>query len=242
MAAQFSWAAAADVGLGVLGGLASWGTASANRKLAKANADAQNTIRKAQNMERASAVSLAGVMRAQGYRAALTNAGEQTNGMAEALARTQESWTRGNFEQGLRDMEQLGALTARASAAGVGGASVNAVSYSLRLSQARLAERQDERQEETQYELLKQMTGVMPATVSRLDVSPLSPNLDYSQNFTPASSGSGLLPALMEGLLSKGKSLQVALDSIQRDEPAAAPRGDYVPWEDNFPASTIQIN
>lgn len=239
--AQFSWAAAADVGTGIASAISAWGTASANKIVQKANAEAANKVRKAQNEVRASGTSLAAAMRAQSYRAVLTNAGEADEGGAELIARTQEAWTRGQFEQGIKGAEMLGAFTARAAASGTGGASVLAVSNTLRLQQARLAERSEERQDETMYELIKQRSGVMPAAVSRLDFSPLVAGLDQSQNYVPETSGGmSLLASLAEGILSKGKSLQVALDSIPREQPMAGPRqgGDFF----NDPTGSIMID
>lgn len=220
MAAQFSWAAAADVGLGIAGAFGQWGAASAARTVARANADAANVVRGAQNQQRAANTSLAATMRSLQYKAALTNAGEASNAGSELIARTQESFTRGNFEQGLRDMEQLGAYTARAAASGVGGASVRAVSYTVRLQQARLAERTEERQGEQVYELNKARAGIFPAAASRLDISPLTGGMDYSRNVAPGGGGggTGLILALTQGLFSKRESLQVALDSIARGE------------------------
>ena len=226
-AAKFSWAAAADVGLGLAGAVASWGAASAQSIVSKANAKAANKVRTAQNEQRAASLSLAAAVRSMGDDAILTNAGDASDNAAVLIARTQESWTRGNFEQGLRDMEALGALTARASAAGVGGASVQAVSSSLRLAQARRDERRDEQQQEQTYEMLKQRTGIMPAAVSRMDLSPLQANMDYSTNVAGSSSPS-LIGSLMEGLLKKKDSLQVALDSIPKaTTQTTLPTGDF---------------
>lgn len=249
MAAQFSWAAAADVGLGVAGALGSWATASANRRITKANADAANLVRTAQNKQKAANVTLAATARGLATKAALTNAGEAVNSGSELFARTQEAWTRGDFERGLRNMEELGAYAARAAASGMGGASVDAVSRTIQLQHARLEERSDERNAETLYELNKQRTGIMPAAVSRLDVSPLTGNFDYSQNIAPSGSGSGLIPSLIEGLLSKPKSLQVALDSIERrDERAPGlttgdfSRADRELYQRTYADTTINID
>lgn len=227
--AKFSWASAADVGLGIAGAFASWGNASAKATVAQANADASNVIRKAQNVQRASALSLAATVRSLATRNTLTNAGEASNGAAELLARTQQSWTTGRFDQGLRDVENLGAFQARAAAAGIGGASVQAVSYSVRLQQARVQKQMDERQGQLTYEMLKQRAGIMPAAESHLDISPLSPNFDYSTN-TATDRAPNLLAGLVEGLLSKGKSLQTALDSIPKSPSTPTDvyaRGDF---------------
>ncbi len=220
--AQFSWAAGADVLTGIAGAFGNWASASSNRILANARADAENTIRKAQNEQRASALSLAATVRSIADDAVLTNAGDAYGSLTELIGRTQEAAIRGRVEQGIRDSEQLGAAAARAAAAGVGGSSVYMISYSMRLQQARLAERMDEKADETTYELLKQRAGIMPAAVSRVDVSPLNPNLDYSQAYGATGSGQSLTSTLIQGLLSKRESLQVALDSISSDKAADA--------------------
>lgn len=210
---SFSWAAAGDVGLGIGNAISAWSTASANATVASANADAQRVIRDGQNKERAAALSLAATVRSLSFHSALTNAGNADADAADLIARTQQAWTSNKFEMGLRHLEQLGAYTARAAAAGVGGASVQQTSYSVRLQQDRVAKQMDQRENSLSYELIKQRSGIMPATVSRLDVSPLSPNIDYTPSYA-GSSTPNLGLSLIQGLLSKKDSLQVALDSI----------------------------
>lgn len=230
MAAQFSWAAASDVGMGIAGAISAWGTASANKIITSANIDAQNTVRKAQNEQRAGNLSLAATMRGISYRATLTNAGDEYGNATEMLARSQQAWTSNSLEQNLHNAQQFGAVAARSAAAGVGGASVRATSYSMQLQQDRMDQLQTERQGQQTYEMVKQRAGIMPAAGSRLDVSPLNPNLDYSQSFAPIGNSSNLLGALATGILSKSKSLQVALDSIPTSttpDPAQLTTGDF---------------
>lgn len=242
--AQFSWAAAADVASGIGGAISAWGTASANSIVSRANAEAQNRIRAAQNLQRASGLSLAATMRGITDHRIMSAAGDATNSASEVIARTHEAWTRGNIEQGLRDMETFGAVTARAAAAGVGGASVNAVSYSLRLQQARLAERQGEKQDELNYEMLKQRSGIMTAASQRMDLSPLAASMDYSLNSTPSGEGGNLMGALLQGLLSKKDSLQVALDSIPREQSSSPypTTGDFTRMDRGAGYDPIVIN
>lgn len=228
MAATFSWASAADVASGVGSAISAWGVASANKITAEANAAAAERIRAAQNEQRASAVTLAGVMRSISYRSTLANAGVQANAATELMARTNESFTSSNFEQALKNTEQMGAFAARAAAAGVGGASVRAVSQTVQLQQDRLAQSTEDRQDQTMYELAKARTGIMPAAASRLDISPLSPNLDYTPSYDASDGNSANLFAyLTQGLFSKGNSLQVALDSIQYADDTQLPTGDF---------------
>lgn len=250
--AGFSWAAAADVAGGIGSAISAWGTASANRIVRKANAEAEEVVRGAQNTQRAANLSLAATMRTQAYRATLTNAGEAFNGAGEMIARTQEAFTRHNFEQGLKGLEQTGGFAARAAAAGVGGASIRAVSYSVSLQQQRFMERELERQDETMYEMVKQRTGIMPAAISRLDVSPLTANLDHTPTFQPTGSDAGdLLGALVQGFSGKTKSLQVMLDSIgtgdERPAQQVAPTtGDFSrmdrAWFPEAQVSSIRID
>jgi alkylation response protein AidB-like acyl-CoA dehydrogenase len=246
MAAQFSWAAGADVITGLSGAFSSWASADANAIISKANADAQNTVRKAQNVERASGLSLAATMRSIVNSRILTNAGDTSNNTNEFLARTQQSWLRGNVEQGLRDMETLGAVTARSAAAGVGGSSVAAVASSLQLAQERRDEQQARGQDQTTYEILKAKSGIMPAASSRMDLTPLSANLDYSQNFASANQTPDLMAALTEGLLRKAPSLQVALDSLtqqkQPDNSRYPTTGDFTRMDRGAGYDPLTIN
>lgn len=224
--AQFSWAAGADAGLGLASAFSSWASADASAIVSKANADAANTVRKAQNEQRASGLSLSATLRSIVDKRVLDSAGLSANNATEAAIRTQQSFTRGNVEQGLRDVENLGAVSARASAAGVGGASVEAVSYSVRLQQARLAQRMGERDNQITYEQLKQRSGIMPNAVDKLDLTPLTAGFDYTNSIASNQQGS-LIAALTEGLLRKKDSLQVALNSIPLDTAPLPTTGDF---------------
>lgn len=228
--AGFSWAAAADVGTGIASAISAWGSASASRIVSRANAEADRVVREAQNKQRAAGLSLAATMREQAYRAGLKNAGQQSNDAAVLIARSQEAWTGRRFEMGLQFAEQSGAFAARAAASGVGGASIRAVSFSQELQQSRVLQQAEERQGQSMYELIKQRAGIMPAAVSRLDVSPLTANQDYTPSFAPAGNGgTDLLGFLATALQGKTKSLQVALDSIspERVDTTVLPTGDF---------------
>jgi hypothetical protein len=241
--ATFSWAAAGDVAGGVAGAFSSWASANATSRVNKANADAANMVREGQNKQRAANSSLAATIRSMANNALLTAGGAATNSASESLARTQEAWTRGNFEQGLRGVEELGAWTARAAAAGVGGSSVQQVSYSMTLKQARMSERQQERQDEGTYDAIVARAGIMPAYSSRSDFSPNNVGLDYSRNqAADGAGGTGLLAMLTEGLLRKAPSLQVALDSMNPGPvtPQTTTTGDFARMDRGQGA--IQIN
>jgi hypothetical protein len=217
MAAEFNFSnvsAGMSVGSGVASAISAWGTASSNKIVNRANAQAAETIRKAQNQQRASGLSLAATMRGMTYRAALGNAGQSVNDAGELIARQTEAFIRNDMEVSVKGAEQRGAMAARAAAAGVGGASIRVASYTLDLQQARLTERQQERNSEVMYELVKQRAGIMPAAVSRLDVNPLNPNFDYSVSQEQGGNSANLLMYLAQGVLSQRENLQVGLNAI----------------------------
>lgn len=222
--AKFNWAAAADVGLGLAGGLASMWTSSANNKVAAANADAQNIVRKAQNQERAARTGLAATVRSINNQRTLTAAGDAQRAVTETLLRTADDFTNNRVEAGIRDMEQLGAVYARAASAGVGGGSVQALAYSIALSQARQEERDINQFGQVSYDLLMQRAGMARTAVESLDLSNDSAGLDYSVSTGKVSSG-GDWTSLVTGLAGKASSIQLLLadwDARQKEKASPA--------------------
>lgn len=222
--AKFNWAAAADVGLGLAGGLASMLTSSANNQVSAANAEAQNTVRKAQNQERAARTGLAATVRSINNQRTLTASGDAQRAVTETLLRTTDDFTNNRVESGIRNMEQLGAVYARAAATGVGGGSVQALAYSVALSQARQEERDIGQFGQVSYDLLMQRAGMARTAVESLDLSNDSAGLDFSTNTGKISTG-GDWTSLVTGLTSKTNSIQLLLadwDARQKEKPTQA--------------------
>lgn len=211
---NFSWAAAADSGLGLLKGLSAWSNTRASNSLSSAQADAANLIRESQNKVRNAQSGLAASIRAMNETRALTAAGKQFNAAGENLARQQDSFTRGNFEAGLADAEKMGALQARGAASGTGGTALLAMSYSTSLQQGRMQQMRTEQQGQVTYDQALVMAGIMPAAQNSRQFAAAGGGLDMGRNL-PNRQGNSLVAALAAGLFSKADSLNVMLGSLE---------------------------
>jgi hypothetical protein len=234
--AEFSWAAAGDVGLGLLGGLTKGLSGMAASSAAKANAEAQNLIREGQNEVERSKRSLAATVRGINNDRLLRAAGKQLDVLTANAVRMSESYTKGNFEQSIKDAESMGAASLRAAASGLGGSSVAAIGQVTQLAQARQAQYRQEAQSDQLYDATQATVDVLGNALRQTSTAPLTASMQYGMN-SINQSGS-LAGALLEGLLAKDKraSLQTLLGSLAGDEPRAKPTlevagGASVPFE-----------
>lgn len=235
--AEFSWAAAGDVGLGLLGGLTKGLGAMAANSAREANAEAQNLIREGQNEVERSKRSLAATVRGINNDRLLRAAGKQLDVLTANAIRMSESYTKGNFEQSIKDAESMGAASVRASASGLGGSSVAAIGQVTQLAQARQAQYRAEQQSDQLYDATQATVDVLGNALRQTSTAPLTASMQYGMN-SINQSGSTLAGALIEGLLAKDKraSLQTLLGSLAGDEPRAKPvmevaGGASVPFE-----------
>lgn len=208
---EFSWAAAADVGLGLLGGLAGAYNAGSRDIVNKANADAQNTVRRANEQVTASAISLAGTVRSINNARIMRNMQKSFDTITTNALRTSESFTKGNFEQTIKDAEKLGAGYAAAAASGLGGSGIEAIASTQRLMQARAEQSRDEQQGQVTYDQARQLTGLTEAAIGSMDTSPITGRWDRNVSIANSTDTSGMILA---GLLAKKDSLHTMLGSI----------------------------
>lgn len=206
--ATFSWAAATDVGLGLAQGLGRMLTSSAQATVASANAEAQNLVRQAQNQERAARTGLAATVRSINNARRLRAAGDAQRAVTENIIRTQQDFLANNLEAGVRDLEEVGAATARAAAAGVGGGSVRALGETILARQARLAQITEEQYQTETYDMRLARAGIMQDAAAGMDISTDSAGLDYSVSQAPVATGGGWAEVL-SGVLDKRQSLSI---------------------------------
>lgn len=204
--ADFSWAAAADVGLGVLGGFA-------QGRAAQAQAQAANEIREAQNSVARSASMLARTIQTINNRRILEKGGSNLDAGLRTFSRGQDAFARQGFEASVQQAEVLGRAAASAAAAGVGGSSVMAMAGVTAGALARQREYAKSQQEDVTYDQLLSLTNIMPDAVRAMDNSAISP----TQNFTKDTAGS-TLSYLLGGLMSKKESLHTLLGSLVGDK------------------------
>lgn len=213
--ANFSWAAAIDVGLGALSGLGGALSALASNKVAKANAEAANTIREAQNVQKASANSLAGTIRSINNKRIMESMRKNMDAVVTNSVRTGEAFTRGNFEETIRGAERMGATQARLAASGLGGSGIDAIARTAELTQARATEQRMSQQGQVSYEQARALVGMHSSALGQMDISPIGSAMDRSTNTAPQTDWLG---QVVTGLLSKKDSLHTLLGSFGRTE------------------------
>lgn len=222
--ATFSWAAAADVGLGLLGkGLESLASAG----LRKANAEAANLVREGQNEVRRSQANLAATVRDINNRRLMTAASERKDNLTVNAIRMSDAFASRQFEESVQAAEALGRSTSQAALAGLGGAGIRALSQTTSLMLARRQEASRAQGEAAVGDAFQQSVGQMSQAVAGMDVTPTSLGLDTRQADAGGGLMSGLAGSLIRGLLDKRESARVLVGSLY-DQPApvvdSAPR------------------
>jgi hypothetical protein len=212
--AQFSWAAAADVGLGLLG---AWG----NNKLAKAKAETDNAVREANNEIASAQRGLAATVRGINNRRLMESAGRALDAQTRNAARTSDAVARGNFEESIKGAEQWGAQAARAAGSGLGGGGIEAISRTTSLQIQRRQELLESQGDAITYEQAQATTQIMSNALIGLEAGPLTARQDFTR------STSNMASDLIAGLFSKRDSLSVALGSlVPGREPVSTPIPD----------------
>lgn len=243
--AEFSWAAAGDVGLGLIKGIGSGLSALGSAEIANANARAANRVREGQNEVRRANAGLAGTVRSLNNQRLAEAAGKQLDVLVQNSVRTQDSFTRGNFEQTIRNAEEYGRSAAGAAAAGLGGGSIEAMSRLTLLTAERKRQVGMDAQADVTYDQMQQMLGIMPSAVQRMDTSPIVGGFDQGRNVSTGNGMGGFAGALLNGLLEKKDSLAVLLGSLAPDMQGKRPtetaisfpvdrpyvRGEALPFE-----------
>lgn len=169
------WMQIAQMGLNVLSGAANkkleYETYKSQRILDKAEVNASNKIREANNELGNAQASLTNWMRSVSNKRLIEAAGEQYNAMGDNLSRMSQQATTGSLQRRVQAAEQMGALTAQAAAAGVGGSTVDLINGSLRLRNAMLNEEIEKQEGNATYDMLMQRAGVMDNGYSQWDYS-----------------------------------------------------------------------
>lgn len=224
--AEFSWAAAGDVGLGLLGGLTKGASAYSAAQGAKAQAELSNALRDSQNMVKRSQARLAYRVREINNARIMRAGASRLESTVLSGLRQQDAFVAGSFEQSIADAEQAGAAAAAAAASGVGGAGIEAIGQTVALTNARRGAYTQRRYEQYASDTNRAAREVIPAALESLELGPISLGQDYRRDVVPQGGLSGLAAGLIEGLFSKKDSLQVLLGSLA---PGRAPVSDAIP-------------
>lgn len=148
----------------------------------KANVEASNTIRDANNELSSVVGSLNRSRQAMNNRQALRTNSREQEAIQTNLARTLSDLTQSSLEDRLNSAFELGSLAAAASAAGVGGNSREVMNSTLRLTAARKQQALDEQGDIITYDGLKMLTNTQADAYASLDSTVILDQLDLSRD------------------------------------------------------------
>lgn len=173
-----------------------------NSFLAKANAEAQNTVnsaninaqntvnaanvyasnlvRSATNELRASRGSLARYTQSVNNNRALENTGEQVTAAAVNYRRARDNATKASFEDQIAFAEQAGRQSAQAAFSGLTGGVADIVNGTSALRRARVQQKVDEASTQAAYDAGQRQRAIMLAGFDSLDQSEITDDIDYN--------------------------------------------------------------
>jgi hypothetical protein len=179
--AQASWAALQLTAALAQGWLERGLTKSAN-KVARANADAQNTVRKAQNELQAAESSYARWAQSVSNQRRLRVAGKQAEAAQQSMARLQDQRAGSGLAARVRAAEEQGALAARSSFAGIAGSSADIVAGTAALRAAIVGEQEQRTGEQQEFEIRERAGRVIGDAIQGLDNTAILSNLDMNKS------------------------------------------------------------
>jgi hypothetical protein len=217
-----------------------YGQASAIQ--AQGQVNAKRTATKSGNELRVAKTDLQLFSQALGNRKIMDAAGKNINSYGENIAKNLEGAAMGAFQEQLRSAEELGASTAMASAAGVGGSSVEAYNATLATSNGLRLEQSNRQFDRDIYAAGQARGDILTSAVDSLDKNVYRADLDVS-TYMDVKKPSFLSGALTLGLASAatyfgGPQAGQAVIGF-RESQIAAERGDYAQASSSFTGSLM---
>lgn len=166
---------------------------AATHTINDANTDAANTInqqkvastnagRLAQNAINAANASAQNQARSVANQQRVAQVGSKADTLTTNLVRTAQSMIKGSITQRVQAAGQLGALTAQASAAGIGGGSVAAVRSAMQIQGATAAQSIKDKETTQSYDGLVQRFGLQSAAYTTMDLNQSIAAINYAQD------------------------------------------------------------
>jgi len=216
-----------------LGGLGARQQAKAQARLTKAenlvnkaNTEAANTIREANNELGVAIGSLNRFRQNASNRQVLRQYGQEQEQIQTNLSRAMGDLQRGALEDRLDTAFELGSLAAYAAAAGVGGGSKNVLNSTIRMTNARKQAALEQQGDQMTYDALTLLTNTQADAYMALDSSLILDQLDLMpQQFIPQfvqkapSVGQTLFNAAIQTVVSNPQLTQQALDGFRSTAP-----------------------
>lgn len=184
----------------------------------KAEADAANLIREAQNESKAAQTGLAYFMQTENNKRRLAAGAKNLEAGVMNLQRMQDAFTSGNLEAQLAAAEAGGAYAAHVAMTGTGGNAVDMIDRTMQLKNARAAQARDKAQGQATYDTMAQISGIMPQTVAGLDLTYVNAGIDYSQSIAKENL---ISDNIWSDVISAGEQAMSMITGIQ-SQPSAA--------------------
>jgi hypothetical protein len=155
-----------------------YGQASAIQ--AQGQVKAKRIATKSGNEKRAAQTDLQLFSQALGNRKIMDAAGKNINAYGENIAKNLEGTTMGAFQDQLRSSEELGATTAMAAAAGIGGSSIEAYNATLETSNNLRLEQSNRQFDRDIYGAGQARGDILTSAVDSLDKNVYRSDIDVS--------------------------------------------------------------
>ncbi len=138
-------------------------------KTIKSNARIQNQLNQAQNTVASAQGALSRYKQSLGNQQILNNAAKYNEALGKNLSRLQDQAQAGNINTRLQAAERTGQLVASASAAGVGGSTVDQINQVIKGQAARLLQQNDRNTQYATSDTLERMRQVNQAAIAGLN-------------------------------------------------------------------------
>lgn len=210
--------AAVNIVGSILGFLGANDAAKAQMIIAKANADAENTIRKGKNAYEGAKASLSNYLRAEDTKAKFKAAGEEYNAINQNMMRARDQYIKGSVMERLAASEQLGALAAQASFMGIGGATVDNINSQIKMASQ---DAQDENALAMQYQEIDMRQGrnnLMYAAASSSDFGTTFANMDYGKSVPAYVAKPSFLSYALQGIGNALPYIRVGIGQSQMNK------------------------
>lgn len=202
----------------------------ANAIVAQGQVNAKRITTKSGNIRRAADNDLKLFSQALGNRKIMEAAGKNINAYGENIAKNMEAATFGDFQTQIRQSEELGAMTAMASAAGMGGSSIEAYNATLETVNGLQKEQSDRAFTRDLYSATQARGSILTQATDSFDQNIYRADLDVSTYMDVKK------PSFMSGLVTLGLAAgatyfggpqagQAVLSF--RESQMAADRGDF---------------
>lgn len=163
------WVLAAMFAVSLLQGQQKSGQLEIQNKVAKHNAKIQDQLNQASSEVAAAQGALSRYKKSLSNQSILKNAAQYNESLGKNLGRLQEQATQGNIATRLQAAERTGQLVASASAAGIGGSTVDQINQVIKSQAARALQQSDHNTKLATSDTLDRMRQVNEAAFAGLD-------------------------------------------------------------------------